>query len=282
MLRRGIYILAPLLALALVACPKKDTEDEDDDGSKKTTKTEKTSEPTPTTTASAAPTAEIKVEGPATNPGIELRVKGEVDKRTDGITGTSLTANGAKASTQGPTGWTTTKGDVSVTSSTDKKASIATTGFTGDAAGKLDAVATAMGLTACQWNPGEAVTLGKDNLPGTAADGKCTKGTLAVKTAFVATEGLLVVGGWEPDGDATNVFGSLRSTAKAAVGVGGGISACCAALRQNAKSAPPQQQGAYLLAAGACDAARNNPQTAAALAGVRAALAGANVPSSCR
>jgi hypothetical protein len=95
-------------------------------------------------------------------------------------------------------------------------------------------------------------------------------------------EGLLVVGAWDADGDANGVFGSMRSINKAVGGDASGISACCQALRQNAKSAPPEQQGGYLMAAGVCEAMKNDPNGRAALGQVRAALGAAGAPAACR
>jgi hypothetical protein len=72
--------------------------------------------------------------------------------------------------------------------------------------------------------------------------------------------------------------------AKAAVGVGDptGIRKCCNAIAQNMKSAPPDQQLAYGAALAACNAAVSSPQGRQALAGVRAALAGAGSPAACQ
>lgn len=221
-----------------------------------------------------------------TKPGITPRVKAEVDNRADGITGTALAVTGATASMQSPTGWNTTKGDVTVSASADNKAQlgVAPIGAEG-ASGKVAAVVSALGLTECQWNSEESVTLGKSKLPATAADGVCKRGATKVETAYVApsAEKLLVVGAWEPGGDMANVFGAMRSVAKAGGGGGDptGIAACCAALRQNGANAPPEQKGAYMMAAGACDALKSNPQGRAALGQVRAMLRGMNAPSSC-
>lgn len=270
---RSLWFVIPLATLVLAGCPKKD-----DDEETVAPKPVKTTEPTPTATATTAVTLEPAV----TQPGIVLRVKQELDNREDGITGTPLVATGAKGTLQGPTGWTSAKsGDFTVVTSADSKAKV---GAVGGGTDKLEAAATALGLTGCQWNSGEPVTVGKGKVAGSAADGGCKKGTANVATAYVhfAAENLFVVGTWDADGDANSVFGSMRSVAKVTGGDGTGIAACCNALRQNAKSAPPEQQGAYMLAAGACDALRSNPQASAALGQVRAMLAGAAVPSSCR
>jgi hypothetical protein len=271
------YLSLAVTLLAVSACGSK----EEDSGSTPAQTT--TAAAVPTTTTTTAPLA-LTVEGPQPKAGIDLRVKAEVDGRSDGITGTALPAG--RASLQTPTGWTTTKGDVTVVASADKKAQIAAAAFgTEGAEGKLAAVATAMGLTACEWNPGDRLTIGKTALAGTGADGKCMKGAAAVKTAYVAptAEGMIVVGAWEADGDSANVFGAMRSIAKAAGGAGaGGLGPCCAALRQNANSAPPDQKAGLIQAAAICDGLRNNPQTSVAIAAIRGALRGANMPSSCK
>ena len=280
-LARNALCVASLAVL--FACGNKNKDD--DDGTM--TSTPKTSTPAPTAPP-AASTTEVKIDnGPNTKPaGVEAHVKAELDGRPDGITGVAATAAGAKAALQTPTGWKAAPGDIAVSTAADDKARLGVTSFTGDPSAKLAAAATAMGLTNCQWNtPAEAIVSGKDKLAATGADGVCSRGAGQAHAAYIAptAEGLLVVGAWDPGGDMTNVFGSMRSIAKAAGGGDAtGIAACCAALRQNAKSAPPQQAGAYLLAAGACDAVKNNPQGRAALGTVRAALAGASVPSTCK
>ncbi|MCC6551631.1 MAG: hypothetical protein IT372_01245 [Polyangiaceae bacterium] len=274
---RGVFLAAALLSL--VACKKDDDSDLPPPA------------PTAPPTTVVAPTpvpsqpTDLKVEEPGAK--IEARVRSELDGRADGITGSPLAVAGAKASLQSPSGWQTTRGDLTVVASPDKKAQIAAGAFGAEGpTGKLAAATSALGLASCQWNAPESLTVGASKLAATAADGVCTRGAAKVRTAYVApqAEGLLVVGGWDPDGDSAGVFGSMRSITKAAGGTGdaSGIAACCAALRQNAKSAPPDQQGALIAAAGMCDAVRNNPQGRAALAQVRALLAGANVPATCR
>lgn len=266
-------LLLATAAVGLLGCPKK----EDD------------APPAPTpppvaVTTTTAPT-ELKIE-PIQN---EARVKREVDARADGITGSPMTVTGSVATLQSPTGWQVTKGDMSVASSPDGKAQLAAGSFSDaeGALGKLAAATPALGLTGCQWGAPETLTLGAAKLAATGADGVCTRGTTQVHAAYVAptAERLLVVAAWAPDGDSASCFGAMRSITKPVVAGGGdstGIGACCSALRQNAKSAPPDQQGPMLMAAGICDAVRNSPQGRAALAQVRAVLAGASVPSSCR
>jgi hypothetical protein len=229
----------------------------------------------------------MKPEQPTGKTGIEARVKAEVDTRTDGLTGSPLAVAGALASLQSPTGWATTKsGDFTVAASGDKKAQLAAAAVGPEgASGKLPGAVSALGLASCEWGSPEAVTVGKTKLAATAADGVCMRGTTSIRAAYVAptAEKLVVVGAWDADGDSASVFGAMRSIAKATGGGDStGIGACCSALRQNAKSAPPEQQSALLMAAGMCDALKNDPNGRAALAQVRAAAAAANVPSSCR
>jgi len=231
--------------------------------------------------ATTTTTLVLTVEGPQPKAGIEMHVKAEVDGRTDGITGTTLSITGARANLQAPTGWETKKGEVTVVTSADKKAQI---GASDGGEAKLAAATAALGLTACEWNPSDRLNIGKSAIPGTGADGKCMRGATPVVAAFVAptAEGLLVVGAWEAGGDMANVFGSMRSITKLAGGAGGGIGPCCAALHQNANSAPPDQKAMYAQAAAICDGIKNNPQAQMMLGTVRAALRGANMPSSCR
>lgn len=271
---RAVFLIAALLSVA--ACKGKD--DEETKGA--------TPIPTPTPTPSPTPVTPTPVLPEVPEVKVEARVKTELDNRADGITGAPLAVAGAKASMQSPTGWTTTKSAFTVAASPDKKAQLAATSFTPaeSAASKLPAAATALGLTSCTWNPAETLTVGKTKLPSSAADGTCTRGAAQVRAAYVAptAEGLLVVGAWDPDGDSNAVFGSMRSISKAAGGDASGISACCQALRQNAKSAPPEQQGGYLMAAGVCEAMKNDPNGRAALGQVRAALGAAGAPAACR
>jgi len=240
------------------------------------------------TTVAVVPTATAAVtaDEPA-GPKITPRVRAELDNRADGITGAPLPVAGAQAVLQTPTGWTTTKTDVALTASADKKSQLASASFAPaeGATGKLAATTAALGLTGCTWAPVEALTVGKSKLAASAADGLCTHGGAPVPAAWVAptAEGLLVVGTWDAGGDANNVFGAMRSITKA--GGGGdptGIAACCQALHQNGKSAPPEQQSAYAIAAGLCDSLKNDPQGRAVLAQVRAALAGASAPATCK
>lgn len=246
----------------------------------------------PSAPPSIAPVAEqpapaptpMKVEEPKAK--IEPRVKAELDGRADGITGTPLAVAGAKASLQAPAGWQTTKGAFTVAASADKKAQLAAGALAAadSASSKLPDAVSALGLSSCEWGPTESVSVGKTKLAASAADGLCMRGATQVRTAYVApqAEGLLVVGAWEPAGDAGGVFGAMRSIAKAAGGDASGIAACCSALRQNANSAPPEQKGFYISAAAVCDGLKNDPQGRAVLGQVRALLMGANVPATCR
>ncbi|EYF04979.1 hypothetical protein [Chondromyces apiculatus] len=272
--------LVATLVLGLVACGNKD----DDAGTvplPPTTPVSPTPEPAPTPTPT--PTTSMQIEG--ANPKVEARVKAELDGRADGITGSALAVTGATASLQTPANWTVTKGAVNVVSTADKKAQFAATATgTEGASAKLSTATEALGFASCEWGSTESLTLGKSKLSATAADGVCTRSGVQVRTAWVTAEGLLVVGGWEPSGDSAGVFGAMRSIAKAGGGTGGGdgISACCAALQQNSASAPPEQKGFYISAAAACNSLRSNPDARAALNQVRALLASANVPASCR
>jgi len=265
-------VLCAVAVLGMLACSKKDDED-----GKQPAASASASAPAPSASA-----AEPKAEpGPA----IEPRVKSEVDGRPDGITGSPMAATGATAALQTPKGWAPAKGEITVVTAPDKKAQLAVGAFdpAEGAAPKLPAAVTALGLTDCQWSPPEPLTVGRTKLAATGADGVCKRGKTVVRTAYVAptAEKLLVVGAWDPDGDATSVFGAMRSIAKA-TGDSSGIAACCAALRQNARSAPPDQAPYLVMAASMCDGMRSSPQGRQALAQIRAGLRGANVPSSCR
>lgn len=270
--RMSAFVAVALTSLGTAGCPNKSNDDSTTAAPPATVAAVPTPAPAPTP---SAPT-NMMPEGTAAMPGVEAHVKAEVDNRPDGITGSPIAVPGATAIAMAPTGWQIAKSTFQVASSADKKAQIAY-GTGSDQNG----AAAAMGLSGCTWNPPEAVTVGAKKLPGQAADGVCKRGTTNTKTAFVTSEGLLVVGGWDDGGDMASVFGSMRSITKAVGGVDP-IAACCSALRQNAKSAPPQQAGAYLMAAGVCDGLRGNPQGRAMLGQVRGMLAGASAPASCR
>jgi hypothetical protein len=89
-----------------------------------------------------------------------------------------------------------------------------------------------------------------------------------------------------PEEDAGVDAADDAADADAGKKVGGGdstgIKKCCAALAQNANSAPPEQKGAYLAAAAACNGLINSPQGRQALAGLRGALQGAQMPPACQ
>jgi hypothetical protein len=267
-----------VLTFVLVACS---SGSEDGDPTSKPS-SKPTTEKTPSAAPSATPpaSASVKIESDK-KPGIEARVKQEVDNRADGITGTALAPTGAAAALQRHKDWTETKGDFTAVTSADKKVSLSA--GTGGSE-KLETAATALGLTACEWNPAESVAVGKDKLAGSAADGLCTKGSAKVKAAMVtlSAEKLLVVGAWEDGGDDASMFGAMRSIVKSGTSTGGNIAACCKALEQNSVPAPPEQKGGYLLAIGACKAALSNKDTAAALRAVQAAAKGIGLPAECK
>jgi hypothetical protein len=278
--------LALLAAAALAGCP----ESAEETGPVTTTATASaTTAPTasttplvPSTASSTAPTGN--------KPPIEPRAKAELDNKDPTNTaGNALAVEGTKAAFVVPTAWTTTKsGAWHVSTTADQKSKFAAGSFgTEDPNSKLAEVATAMGYTECEWGTPESISMGKEKIPTSVADGVCLRAGAPVRTAYATMTGeglnVLAVGGWDTGGgSAAEVFEIFRNAKKAAGGDATGIAACCAALAQNAKSAPPQQQGAYLAAAGACNAVRSSPQGRAALAQVRAMLAGANVPAQCR
>ncbi|MEZ4439979.1 MAG: hypothetical protein R3B72_12860 [Polyangiaceae bacterium] len=266
--------------VALTGCP----EEESDTPPPPPPATTATPEPAPAPTP--APTA-LQVDNGPTAEGIDARIKAEVDNREPdaGFSGSALSV--PKGTFTVATGWTTKKsGTFTVASAADGKThfAAASTG-TATPTAQLDGAASAMGLTDCKWAATDSATVGKDKLVSTVADGVCKKDGADVKAAYASlnSENILAMGAWAADGDANAMFNSFRSAKKAAGGGdASGIAACCAALQQNAASAPPQQKGAYLAAFGACNAVRNSPQGRAALAQVRALLAGLNMPAACR
>lgn len=263
------------LGLVVTACSGHDGESEAGSASSKPTTVESAAKPAPT-----APTPTI--EPPVQPPGVTARVKAEVDKRSDGLTGTVVPVTGARAALQAPKEWATTKGPTTQVTSTDKKAQLAAASYGSEGSDKkLAEVLGAAGLSACTWGPAEPVSAGKHNLPGQVADGLCTQGGAQVKTAWLASEGLLAVVSWAEGGDDRSLFASLRSIVRA--GGTDNIGACCDAIRQNMKSVPPQQQPAYSAAAQTCDNLRSNPQGRALLTQVRSMLSSVGgAPPACR
>jgi hypothetical protein len=252
--RRDAVCFAALLVLT--ACPKKES-DEDEKPKKKAAAT---AEATATATATAAPVATptpLATEAPVPTP-TGGGIKAELDNRSDGINGTTVSVPGAKATTVAAAGWKASKqGDVQVHAAPDEKARIAATSVGAEGPQKkLEAAATAAGLSGCTFGTPENVTVGKDKLAGQAAEGTCQRGAGSAKAAYLATEGLLVLGSFDTPADNPNVYGAMRSVAKAAAGGGGGgLAACCAAIAANAANAPLAQKGAYLMAADACRSA---------------------------
>ena len=234
---------------------------------------------------SATPVASVAPEVPKF--ALEARVKSEVDGRPAdaAAAGSPIALPGATMTA--PAGWTATKVAAwSTSTSVDQKARLASGPMApADAApAKANEAAAALTLTECTWGGPESVALGKDKLPATAADGICKRAGVDARAAYVAlASGAIVVGTWDAvGGDANGVFSTLRSTAKAAGGGADSVAACCNALSQNMNSAPPEQKFAYAAAIAACNAVRSSPEGKAALGGVRAALAGANMPAACR
>ncbi|MBI4702167.1 MAG: hypothetical protein HY744_13635 [Deltaproteobacteria bacterium] len=284
-LSRNAWVV--LAALALTACPKKD---ETETGATATKPTAEATTATPAPTPSTAETTKVTPDVPPAKPGIEPRVKTELDGREPeaAYTGSPLAVAGAKASFVVPSAWKQGKSGAWATAiAADEKARFAAgaVGTGDDPAAKRTEATSALGLSDCDWATAETISLGKDKLSASAADGVCKRGGTTVHMASVtlAAENVVAVGGWDDGGDSAGVFGAFRSCKK--TGAGGdatGIAACCSALQQNANSAPITQKGLYLSAAAACNAVRNDPRGRAALAGVRGMLMGAQVPAACR
>ncbi len=289
----AVCVFAGLVTLA--GCKTNDDETE----APATTATAATATATTTTTAVAAPTptptqtaAQVVPDTTTSGGGATSLAKSELDGREPdaGFAGSTVSITGSKAAFVIASGWTTKAGEFSVSTAPDGKAGFAGTSYKdGEAAtSKLGPATTALGLTDCAWGTADSISLGKDKLPASAAEGTCKRGGNPVKAVYAATSGkdmnVLAVAAWDVGSDKNSALNSVRSFKGAVVGTGDptGIAACCAALRQNANSAPITQKGAYLAAAGACQSLVSSPQGKAALSGVRALLAGASVPSPCR
>jgi hypothetical protein len=182
-------------------------------------------------------------------------VRPELDGREDGITGTLVSVSGAKANFKIPTDWKLTKSEFQVATAADQKSELVA-GSGMDPTAVLDKMAAAAGLSGCTWQPPQSMTVGKDKLSAQGADGSCKKGAAPMTAGYMSTEGLVVLGAWDPAADRSGVFGSMRSVAKAATGPGGvsNLVACCRALAQNAKSqANPMVAGSMIQAASLCE-----------------------------
>ncbi len=279
----SLSALTVLGTLVLAGCPKDEPAD-----------------PPPPPPSSATAPASITAEAPPTKPttslipesavaGIAARVKMEVDSKEPDAGARGSTIVAGKATFAAPTGWAAGKSGIwSTATAADKKAAVTAGNFaaTETATAKLTEAAAALGYSDCQWAPAETVTVGKDKIAGVAGDGNCKAGGAPVKAAYLAFDSMkvLALGGFADGGDATGLFSTFRHAKGVAGGSGDstGIAACCSALAQNAGSAPPDQKGAYLTAAATCRALISNPQGRALLGSVRAMLAGASVPATCR
>ena len=280
-LSHSLWAALAIAALALTGCPEKNDESDETEEKKDAKKDKDTS-------ATTSKTVEVTTEDPT--PGVDSRARAELDgKEPDaGWSGTVVGVAGAKVAFTAGKGWKPAKSGTwaTATAADDKAAFVAGSYKEGDdATAKVGEAATALSYANCTWGTAESITLGKDNLPATVADGVCKKGGANVKAVYATMAGkdmnVVAVGGWPDGGDDKSVFNTFRS-AKKLGGGSGGIGACCAALRSNAANAPLNQKGGYLMAAGTCDDLRNDPRGAAALGQVRAALAGLNIPSPCR
>lgn len=279
-----------IVAVALMGCPK-DDETTDETTPKATSTAADTAAQNTTAAPTAEPTTDSTPEAPGAA-GVEARAKAELDGKDPdpAHTGTNMVVTGTKTTFVLPTTWkSATSGAWQTSVGADDKSRFSAGSYASgdDVNAKLNEAAGAIGLTECKWSSGESASIGKDKLAATVYDGVCKRGGNEAKTAaatLTGTKNTVAVGGWDTvGGDSKTVFNIFKSV-KTATGGGdpSGIAACCNALRQNAASAPIQYKGNYLAAAAACDAMRNNPQGKAALAGVRAALAGAQAPAACR
>lgn len=270
-------------ALALAGCPEKEDDGDEPKKDKKEAKDEDEDEDKPEPAPDPAPPEPTKLEPDNSTPGIDPKVKAELDNREDGATGTALTIPGGRAVFQLPTGFTSKKnGSFDHAQTSDGKAHFAATQNSGDTNKLVEDGTKALGLAECTWGAAESVTVGKDKVPATAQDGVCKKGSEEVKTFQVIYSGdanTVAIGAWMPGGKMSDVFGVARSIKPVTGGGGPSMAACCAALKQNAASAPPQFKGGYIAAAGVCQSAMTNPQVRSM---IRGALGGASMPAACR
>ncbi len=249
-MRTPHYVLIGAVLLVAVNGCKKDDDEPPPMPAAPTTSTPPP-EPTVLTTAEPAGPGEV--------------VRPELDGREDGGTGATVTASGAKALVKVPTDWKMTKGTITSATSPDGESRLAV-GSGSDALSEMDELTEKAGVSGCEWQSPQTLTVGKDKLSAQAADGKCG----GKPAAYMATENLVVFGSWDEGSDRNALFGIMRSVAKVKAGKArvSKLIACCRMLAQNAKSQPPPQSAFMMQAAATCEAAAKNNN----LAAVNAAL----------
>lgn len=277
--------IALMAIFAVAGCPKKD----DDTSSEPTKETSEDKDSddgdgddgdSPEPQPSSKP-AKLEPDTPKPASG---RAASELDGGKEpaaDFTGSNLTAGRTKFTAGKDWKQSNTDG-YSIYESADGKARFGAKGST-TPSGDLEAAAKALGLSECKWGTAGSIAMGKDKLAADVADGTCKRGAGEVNAVYAAMsdEGTIAMGAWDSGGDDKSVFESFRSATKVTGGVNP-IAACCAAIMQNAASAPPQYKGVYIAAAGACNAAKNNPNFAQGLAAARAGLVGVAVPAACK
>lgn len=237
--------------MMLPACTKKDSEDVPPmPAPPPVVSTVQPEQPTVLSTAEPAGPGEV--------------VRPELDGREDGIAGTLVAVSGARANLKIASDWKVAKAEYQVATAPDGK-SVLALGASDTPTSVLDKMATAAGLSGCTWGAPQSLTVGKDKLATQAADGTCKKGAATTPAAYMATEGLVAVGAWDEGSDRTNLFGAMRSVAKAGTGAGGvsRLVACCRVLAQNGKNMPPPQGPFMIQAAATCEAAARANNVAA-------------------
>jgi hypothetical protein len=173
---------ALLSILALASACKKDDEEEETPKKKPTASATQAATPTP---PPATTSAQVVPETPAN---VSL-AKSELDgKEPDaGWAGTSLVVG--KLTFVHPKEWTSKAGDFTAASAGDGAQRFTAGKYPDGAAptGSMDAATKALGLTECAWGTADNISLGKDHLSATAADGTCKREGKAVKAIYAPT-----------------------------------------------------------------------------------------------
>ena len=218
--------------------------------------------PMPVATATQPPAVTAVVTNEPPKPG-EI-VRPELEDRADGITGKLVTITGAKARLQVPNEWTVAPADkMQIANASDNRSRLAMAPIGADGQdAALGQTSNGSQLTSCTWRPTQTLSTGKDKLLAQVADGLCQRNGVQTNAAYMATEGLFVLGSWDEGSSYSEVFGSMRSVAKIPTGTATpNLVACCQRLAANAASQPPPQNAFMLQAAALCESQARSGNT---------------------
>ncbi len=126
-------------------------------------------------------------------PAPKAQAKAELDKKPEAkLTGEPLEIPGTNGAFTTPTGWhKSSKGDFATSFSGAGEAFVAASPFAKDAdpTPKLQAVASTLELSECEWKDPSDVTIGDGELPAKVADGECQSGDRWVEVMYALIPG---------------------------------------------------------------------------------------------